>query len=314
MAGKKTGAVAEKPPGRIKIVEVGPRDGLQFSTGNLPPSVRATLVDKLAAAGLDYIETGSFVSPQWVPQMAGSDQVFQQIKRLPGVVYSAIVPNVTGLEQALAAGAGQVAVFTSASEGFCQKNINCSIDESLKRFEPVIARAHRQQVPVRGYVSCIVSCPYDGPVRPEQVVAVCQALWQMGCHEIALGDTLGTGTPRQLRQLFAQVADRVPRDRLAAHFHNTYGQALANLYGLIEDGLTVIDAAVAGLGGCPYAPGASGNVATEDVVYMLDGLGIATGIDSRRLLSAADYICAQLGLASRSSVGQALSGRSPGNP
>ncbi|WP_263322336.1 hydroxymethylglutaryl-CoA lyase [Endozoicomonas sp. Mp262] len=293
-------------PEKIKIVEVGPRDGLQYVAQRLSESVRASFVNKLSGAGFKHIEVGSFVSPEWVPQMAGSGQVFQQIKRKAGVVYSAVTPNLQGFEQAVQAGASEVAVFTSASEGFCQKNINCSIAESLKRFRPLMDMAEKQGIPVRGYVSCVMGCPYDGTVKPEQVVRVCKELELLGCYEVSLGDTIGVGTPLQAKKVFSEVATVISMEKLAAHFHNTYGQALANLYALLEEGLTVIDSAAAGLGGCPYAPGASGNVATEDVVYMLDGMGIETGVDIQKLLDASEYICKQLSITSCSNAGLAL--------
>ena len=293
-------------PKNIKIVEVGPRDGLQNISTAASITLRVGLVNKLAEAGLKHIEAGSFVSPEKVPAMASSGEVLKQIDRKPDVIYAALTPNLQGFEQALAAGASEVAVFSSASEGFCQQNINCSIAESFKRFEPVIDAASRHNIRVRGYVSCVMGCPYDGVVKPEQVADVCRDMKQMGCYEISLGDTIGVGTPLNAKKVFNAVASVIPADCIAAHFHNTYGQALANLYAVIEEGISVIDAAVAGLGGCPYAPGASGNVATEDVVYMLNGMGIETEVDMQRLLAAADYICKHLGIQTKSNAGLAL--------
>ncbi|MGI9281099.1 MAG: hydroxymethylglutaryl-CoA lyase [Endozoicomonas sp.] len=293
-------------PESVRIVEVGARDGLQ----NLPTpaswEVRAQLVDLLSHSGLRHIETGSFVSPKYVPQMAGSDQVFQSINRQSNVVYTALTPNLRGMEDALKSGADEAAVFASASEGFSQKNINCSIAKSLKRFEPVMELANQHDIPVRGYVSCIVSCPYDGPTTPQQVAEVTRELYQMGCYEVSLGDTIGTGTPLLIKKVLEACVRDVPMEHLAAHFHNTYGQALANIYASLEEGLAVVDSAVAGLGGCPYAPGASGNVATEDVLYLMEGLNIKTGIQMDKLLEAATFICSQLGISSRSNTGLAL--------
>ena len=285
---------------------MGPRDGLQNSPVILATDVRAAMVDKLADAGLKHIEVGSFVSSAKVPAMAGSAEVFKLITPKPDTVYTALTPNLKGFEQAVAAGASEVAVFASASEGFSQHNINCSIADSLKRFESVILAASEHNIRVRGYISCVLGCPYDGEVAPQQVMRICQDLMQMGCYEVSLGDTIGVGTPLRAKALFNSVAGTLPVGAIAAHFHNTYGQSLANLYAMIEEGLCVIDAAVAGLGGCPYAPGASGNVATEDVVYMLQGMGIETGVDMQALVLVAAYICQQLGIELRSNVGMAL--------
>ncbi|WP_448216206.1 hydroxymethylglutaryl-CoA lyase [Endozoicomonas sp. 2B-B] len=293
-------------PESVRIVEVGPRDGLQ----NLPTpaslETRVELVNLLSQSGLEHIETGSFVSSRYVPQMANSDQVFQTIKRQSNVVYTALTPNLMGIEDALKAGADQTAVFASASEGFSQKNINCSIAESLKRFEPVMELARQNNMPVRGYVSCIISCPYDGATSPRQVAEVTKALYQMGCYEVSLGDTLGTGTPLRVKRVLEACCREVSIKHLAAHYHNTYGQALANIYASLEEGLAVVDSAVAGLGGCPYAPGASGNIATEDVLYLMEGLNIKTGVQMDKLLKAAAFICHQLGIRSHSNTGLAL--------
>lgn len=293
----------------VRIVEVGPRDGLQGLSSQVPATVRAKLIEKLVDAGLTHIEVGSFVSPKKVPAMANSDQVVKQIKRKPGVVYSALTPNIKGFEQALAVGVSEVAVFSSASEHFCQENINCSIAESFRRFEPIMTAATKHNIPVRGYISCVMGCPYEGDISSKKVVEVCREMKQAGCYELSLGDTIGVGTPKKARELFNAVVGVVPIGCISAHFHNTYGQALANLYGMVVDGLSVIDSATAGLGGCPYAPGASGNISTEDVVYMLNGLGIETGIDMQQLLAASDYICKYIGIASKSNTGQALAAK-----
>lgn len=276
---------------QVNIVEVGPRDGLQNEPQPISIEDKVRLVDELTAAGLMHIEVGSFVSPKWVPQMAGSAQVFEQIQRREGVIYSALAPNLRGFEDALAAGVREVAVFAAATEGFSQRNLNCSISESLERFAPIMAAARLHGVRVRGYVSCVLGCPYEGTVAPEQVAAVANELYAMGCYEISLGDTIGTGTPGATRALINAVAAQVPRGKLAGHFHDTYGQALVNIYASLEEGVQVFDSSVAGLGGCPYAKGASGNVATEDVLYMLQGLGIDTGVDLDQVIKAGQRIC-----------------------
>ncbi|MRI34055.1 hydroxymethylglutaryl-CoA lyase [Endozoicomonas sp. OPT23] len=294
-------------PDTVRIIEVGARDGLQNTTKHVSPAVRAQLVNLLVDSGLTHIDTSSFVSPKRVPQMANADQVFANLNRKQNVVYSALTPNLKGMEMALAAGATEAAIFTSASEGFCQSNINCSIAESLKRFESVMELAQQHNIPVRGYVSCIDCCPYDGQTSPEQVASISHELYQMGCHEVSLGDTIGTGTPIRIKRVLEATSKRIPMAKLAAHYHDTYGQALANILASLEEGLAIIDSSVAGLGGCPYAPGASGNVATEDVVYMLQGMGIETGVNMDRLLIAANFICHELGIESRSAAGTALS-------
>ena len=294
-------------PQQVRLVEVGPRDGLQNEKPPISVADKVRLVDDLTASGLRFIETGSFVSPKWVPQMAGSAEVFAGIQRRPGVVYSALTPNLQGFEAAVAAGADEVAVFAAASESFSHKNINCSIAESLARFEPLLAAAHQRGVRVRGYVSCVLGCPYEGEIAPQQVAAVAADLLAMGCYEISLGDTIGVGTPGRTRELIETVGTRVPREQLAGHFHDTYGQALANIYASLLEGVAVFDSSVAGLGGCPYARGASGNVASEDVVYMLQGLGIETGVDLQRLIDAGNRISAQLGRPSGSRVARACS-------
>ena len=282
-------------PSHVRLVEVGPRDGLQNEAQPISVADKVQLVDALSAAGLSYIEVGSFVSPKWVPQMAGSAEVFAQIQRKPGVTYGALAPNLRGFEDALAAGVKEVAVFAAASEAFSQRNINCSISESLERFAPIMAAAKQHGVSVRGYVSCVLGCPYEGEIAPEQVAAVARELYAMGCYEVSLGDTIGTGTAGATRRLFEAVGAQVPRDKLAGHFHDTYGQAIANIYASLLEGITVFDSSIAGLGGCPYAKGASGNVATEDVLYLLNGLGIDTGIDLERLIGAGQQISQVLG-------------------
>ena len=282
-------------PQHVRLVEVGPRDGLQNEAQPISVADKVRLVDALSAAGLSYIEVGSFVSPKWVPQMAGSAEVFAQIQRKPGVTYGALAPNLRGFEDALAAGVKEVAVFAAASEAFSQRNINCSISESLERFAPIMAAAKQHGVSVRGYVSCVLGCPYEGEIAPEQVAAVARELYAMGCYEVSLGDTIGTGTAGATRRLFEVVGAQVPRDKLAGHFHDTYGQAIANIYASLLEGITVFDSSIAGLGGCPYAKGASGNVATEDVLYLLNGLGIDTGIDLERLIGAGQQISQVLG-------------------
>jgi hydroxymethylglutaryl-CoA lyase len=292
-------------PSHVRLVEVGPRDGLQNEAQPISVADKVQLVDALSAAGLSYIEVGSFVSPKWVPQMAGSAEVFAQIQRKPGVTYGALAPNLRGFEDALAAGVKEVAVFAAASEAFSQRNINCSISESLERFEPIMDAARQHGISVRGYVSCVLGCPYEGEVAPEQVAAVARELYSMGCYEVSLGDTIGTGTAGATRRLFEVVASQVPRDSLAGHFHDTYGQAIANIYASLLEGISVFDSSIAGLGGCPYAKGASGNVATEDVVYLLNGLRIDTGIDLEALIRAGQQISHVLGRPTGSRVAKA---------
>ncbi|CAH2604199.1 3-hydroxy-3-isohexenylglutaryl-CoA/hydroxy-methylglutaryl-CoA lyase [Rhodovastum atsumiense] len=298
-------------PERVRIVEVGPRDGLQNEPIQVPVATRVALIEALAAAGLTRIEAGSFVSPKWVPQMAGTEEVLASLRRVPGVDYPVLVPNLQGLDRALAAGVTEIAVFGAASEAFSRRNINCSIAESLDRFAPVVERALAAGMRVRGYVSCVLGCPYEGTVAPAAVAGVAARLAAMGCYEISLGDTIGVGTPLQARHLVERVAQDVPVARLALHFHDTYGQALANTLACLETGVAVIDAAVAGLGGCPYAKGAAGNLATEDLVYMLHGMGIATGVDLDRLCAAGDMIAATLGRPSGSRVAKARQGLRP---
>ncbi|MCV2885222.1 hydroxymethylglutaryl-CoA lyase [Aestuariibacter sp. AA17] len=293
-------------PSKVKIVEVGPRDGLQNEKDIVSLEHKVTLVHDLANAGLNVIETGSFVSPKWVPQMADSAEVFRHISRNPSVQYTALTPNMKGFEAALAANVDEVAVFGAASEAFSQKNINCSIEESLTRFEPVIAEAQKHNIRVRGYVSCVLGCPYDGFIHPQAVANVAKQLLDMGCYEISLGDTIGVGTPIKTAEMLSEVLTVVPVDKLAVHFHDTYGQALANILIALQHGIATIDASVAGLGGCPYAKGASGNVSTEDVVYMLHGMGIDTGIDLNKLVDAGQTIMRALNREGQSKVANAL--------
>jgi isopropylmalate/homocitrate/citramalate synthase len=296
-------------PDRVRMVEVGPRDGLQNEAKTVPLEVKVALIDRLSATGLTVIEAGSFVSPKWVPQMADTAAVLARIRRAPGVRYPVLVPNMKGLEAALGAGVEEIAVFGAASESFSQKNINCSIAESLDRFRPVVEAARARALRVRGYISCVAGCPYEGPIAPAAVARVAQALHQMGCAEISLGDTIGTGTPRKMQAMVEAVAREVPLERLAVHCHDTYGQALANILATLELGVAIVDSAVAGLGGCPYAAGASGNVASEDVLYMLDGLGVETGVGLSKLAETGAFIAAALGRASGSKAGLALAAR-----
>ncbi|BCG24221.1 3-hydroxy-3-isohexenylglutaryl-CoA/hydroxy-methyl glutaryl-CoA lyase [Pseudomonas tohonis] len=293
-------------PKKVRLVEVGPRDGLQNEKQPISVADKVRLVDDLSAAGLGYIEVGSFVSPKWVPQMAGSAEVFAGITYRPGVTYAALAPNMKGFEAALEAGVKEVAVFAAASEAFSQKNINCSIAESLERFVPLMDAARANGIRVRGYISCVLGCPYEGEVPAGQVAAIAAQLDAMGCYEVSLGDTIGTGTAGATRQLFEVVGARVPRERLAGHFHDTYGQAVANVHAGLLEGIAVFDSSVAGLGGCPYAKGATGNVATEDLLYLMNGMGIETGIDMDRLVDAGQRICAVLGKENGSRVARAL--------
>lgn len=293
-------------PEQVRIVEVGPRDGLQNEAITVSASAKVGLVNGLVQTGLGYVEVGSFVSPKWVPQMADTAAVFAAIERRSEVVYAALTPNLRGLEDALACGVKEVAVFAAAAEGFSQRNINCSIAQSLERFEPVLALALAEGVRVRGYVSCVLGCPYDGKVAPEQVRAVAQALTAMGCYEVSLGDTIGVGTAQETRRLIEVVRQAVPVTQLAGHFHNTYGQALANVYASLLEGVRVFDSALGGLGGCPYAPGAGGNLATEDLAYLLHGLGISTGVDLEALVRLSHNFNAQLGRLPDSRVTRAM--------
>jgi isopropylmalate/homocitrate/citramalate synthase len=293
-------------PNRVKIVEVGPRDGLQNEKTIVPLAVKVELIDRLSDTGLLVIEAGAFVSPKWVPQMADTAKVLAAIRRRPGVGYPVLVPNIKGLEQAIASGVEEIAIFSAASEAFSARNINCSIAESLERFRAVVETALAQGIRVRGYVSCVLGCPYQGQVPVSEVVGVSKALLDLGCYEISLGDTIGVGTAGAARALVENLSDVVPIEKLAIHFHDTYGQALANIHACLEAGVAVVDASVAGLGGCPYAKGASGNVATEDVVYLLNGLGIDSGVDLTSLASTGIWISQILGRPNGSKTGNAL--------
>ena len=296
-------------PSKVRIVEVGPRDGLQNETTPVSTATKVELIRRLGAAGLKTIEVTAFVSPRWVPQMADSAKVFAAIEKLPDVCYPVLAPNMKGFEAALAAGAKEVAIFGAASESFSRKNINCSIDESLERFRPIVEAARAADIKVRGYVSCVLGCPYEGEVAPLAVADVAQALLEMGCHEISLGDTIGSGTPEKTRAMIKAVARRVPLKKLAGHCHDTFGMAAANIYASLQMGIGIFDSSVAGLGGCPYAAGASGNVATEDVVWLLTGLGIDTGIDLDALVDTGVWISAQLGRDPASRVARAILAR-----
>lgn len=293
-------------PQQVRIVEVGPRDGLQNEQQAITPEVKIALIEQLAQAGVTHIEAGSFVNPKWIPQMAGSEAVFNGISRRDGVRYAALTPNLKGYERAVAVGVSEVAIFAAASEAFSRKNINCSIAESIERFQPVIAAAQADHIPVRGYVSCVLGCPYEGEIAPGVTRDVSAQLLDMGCYEVSLGDTIGCGTVASVDKLLACVTQAVPVGQLAVHFHDTYGQALANIHLALQHGISVIDSSVAGLGGCPYARGATGNVATEDVVYMLNGMGIVHGIELERLIAAGNAISNQLGRSNGSKVAQAL--------
>ena len=293
-------------PTHVKIVEVGPRDGLQNEKEVVPTATKIELIDRLADAGLRVIEATSFVSPKWVPQMGDNSAVLAGIQRRPGVTYTALTPNLQGFDGAVQAGANEVAIFGAASESFSRKNINCSIAESLKRFEPVVSAASALEIPVRGYVSCVVGCPYEGAIDPEQVASVAKTLFDMGCYEVSLGDTIGVGNPASVQRMIDACAKRIPIGKLAGHYHDTYGMAIANIYASLQSGMAVFDASVAGLGGCPYAKGASGNVATEDVVYLLHGLGIETGVDLAKLASIGDWISGAINRPNGAKAGRAL--------
>lgn len=290
----------------VTLVEVGPRDGLQNEKQTLDTATRVELIHRLSACGVPVIEAGSFVSPKWVPQMADTESVIKSLHTTEGTRYPVLVPNMTGLERALSCNVKEIAVFTAASETFCQRNINCSIAESVNRFEPVIHAAKSSGIKVRGYVSCVLGCPYEGPVEESIVADVCEKLMLQGCDEISLGDTIGVGTPGVANALVKTVSSVVPIESLAVHFHDTYGQALANILACLDEGVRIVDSAVAGLGGCPYARGASGNVASEDVVYMLHGLGLTTGIDLHALARTGVWISEQLQRRNNSKTGLAL--------
>ena len=293
----------------VRIVEMGPRDGLQNEPRDVPTEIKLQLIERLADAGLPAVEATAFVSPKWVPQMADHTEVLERIRRKPGVSYPVLTPNLKGFEAARAAGATEVAIFGAASEAFSKKNINCSISESLERFRPIVAEAKKYDIKVRGYVSCVLGCPYEGEVPPARVAEVAGALYDMGCYEISLGDTIGVGTPAKTKMMIDACSERVPVASLAGHYHDTYGQALANAYASLELGVRTFDASIAGLGGCPYAKGASGNVATEDVVYMLHGLGMPTGIDLDALVGIGEWISGVLGRDYGSKAGKALAAK-----
>jgi hydroxymethylglutaryl-CoA lyase len=293
----------------VRIVEVGPRDGLQNEKKGVSVADRIAFIEALVGAGLHTVEVGAFVSPKAIPQMVDSDQVLRGVNHHPDAEFHVLVPNEKGYEAACAAGAQVIAVFASASEGFSRANINCSVAESIERFKPVIARAKADGIKVRGYVSCVLGCPFDGEVKPQAVVDVARGLWDLGCYEVSLGDTIGVGTPVKARQLLRAVAGAVPMANLAMHFHDTYGQALANLYAGMEEGARVIDSAAGGLGGCPFAPGATGNVATEEVVYMLEGMGIATGVDMPKLVAATNEVSRLIGRPPASRVAAAINAK-----
>ena len=296
-------------PDFVRLVEVGPRDGLQNEPKEVPTAVKVELIERLADAGLPAVEATAFVSAKWVPQMADHTEVLERIRRKPGVDYPVLAPNLKGFEAARAAGATEVAIFGAASEAFSRKNINCSIAESLDRFRPVAEAAKAANIKVRGYVSCVLGCPYEGEVAPSRVADVAGALYEMGCYEISLGDTIGTGTPGKTKAMIEACAARVPMAKLAGHYHDTYGQALANIYASLELGVTTFDSSIAGLGGCPYAAGASGNVATEDVVYMLNGVGAPTGVDLDKLVDIGAWICGVLGREPSSKAARALAAK-----
>ena len=293
-------------PKSVKIVEVGPRDGLQNEKTSLDTDSRVELITQLANAGLCYIEAGSFVSPKWVPQMAGSEKVFARLPTGTATTYAALTPNMQGLERALECGVKEVAVFAAASDSFSQKNINCSITDSIDRFVPIMEKAYNSGIAVRGYISCVLGCPYEGNIRPDQVAEVADKLFSLGCYEISLGDTIGVGTPGSTAALLSTLLRRLPADKLAVHMHDTYGQALANILVALQQGIAVVDSSIAGLGGCPYVQGASGNVATEDLIYLLNGLGIEHGVNLEKIIAAGNMICAKLNRANRSKVARAI--------
>lgn len=298
-------------PNSVKIIEVGVRDGLQNETTPVPTEVKIELIRKLIASGLSVIEATSFVSPKWVPQLADQKEVMQQLPKANQVSFPVLTPNIKGFDHAIAAGAKEVAIFAAASESFSQKNINCSIEQSIERFDAIFKQAKKLNIPVRGYVSCVLGCPYEGEVSPEKVTSIAKILYQKGCYEISLGDTIGLGTVNKTQTLLQQVEKVIPLDKIAVHFHDTYGQALTNIYAALQMGISNIDSSVAGLGGCPYAKGASGNVATEDVVYLLNGLNIKTKIDLDKLIDAGDYISQFLNRENGSKVARAILSNRP---
>ncbi|XP_017486770.1 PREDICTED: hydroxymethylglutaryl-CoA lyase, mitochondrial-like, partial [Rhagoletis zephyria] len=303
-------------PSHVKIVEVGPRDGLQNEKDYVPAETKIKFIDKLADSGLSVVEATAFVSPKWVPQMQDHTEVFRGINHLqaekgPAVSFPVLAPNLKGIQDAISAGAKEVAVFTTVSETFCKKNVNCTIEQSLERIQEIMNLANKSNVKVRGYISCCLGCPYEGFIPPEKTAQLAYQLYKMGCYEISLGDTIGIGTPVKMRELLAETLKYLPATVVAVHCHDTYGQALANILTALEMGISVVDSSVAGLGGCPFAKGATGNVATEDVVYMLHGMGIKTGVDIMKLIEAGNYICSALKRETSSKVGRALMSKSP---
>lgn len=296
-------------PQQVTLVEVGPRDGLQNEPTPIAAIDKIALIDALTEAGLTRIEAGAFVNPQWVPQMAGSEEVFAGIHRRQSVIYSALVPNRKGFDRALAAGADEVAIFAAASEAFSQKNLNCSIAESLERFREVAEAAQHHRIPLRGYISCVLGCPYSGEVAPEDCLHIARQLLALGCYEISLGDTIGCGTPVSTARLLETLLAEIPAAQIAVHMHDTYGMAVANIHTALQHGISVVDASVAGLGGCPYAKGASGNVATEDVIYLLNGLGVGHGVNLKTLMAAGNRICDLIGKPNNSKVARAMAGK-----
>lgn len=293
-------------PKYVKIVEVGPRDGLQNEKNIIPITTKIEFINRLSETGLSEIEVGSFVSPKWIPQLADSLEVVNAINKKPGVHYSALVPNVIGLEHAIAAKMNEVAVFTTPSEQFSKANTHCSVAESLSRITEVLVIAKKYNLRVRGYISCVLGCPYEGDIKPEQVLEIANFLYREGCHEVSLGDTIGVGTPVKTKQLIEVISKQIPHEKLAVHMHDTYGQALVNCYAALESGISIIDSSVSGLGGCPYAKGASGNVATEDVLYMLHGMGIETGVDLQKVIKVGEFISNELGRETQSKVGRVM--------
>lgn len=291
---------------KVKLVEVGPRDGLQNEPIFVPSDTKIELIRLLAQTGLKHIEASSFVSPKAIPQLADGRYVFEHLDKIPGIHYSALVPNIKGLNDALTAGVQEIALFTAASDSFTQRNINCSIEESLHRFETVIEQAKRHALGIRCYISCVIGCPYEGSIKPSKVATLCHQLFDLGVDEISLGDTIGVGTPKQTKDLLNEINKTQNFDKIAMHFHDTYGQAIANIYASLECGVSTFDSSIAGLGGCPYARGATGNVATEDVVYLMNGLGIDTGVDIFKIMAAGEYICQQLNRETQSKVAKAL--------
>jgi len=296
-------------PSHVKIVEVGPRDGLQNEAQVVPTVIKIELIERLADAGLRVVESTSFVSPKWVPQMGDNSAVLRGIKRHPATVYPVLTPNLQGFDAAIEAGATEVAIFGAASESFSRKNINCTISESLKRFEPVVSAASALEIPVRGYVSCVVGCPYEGAIDPNKAAEVAKTLFDMGCYEISLGDTIGVGNPASVMKLIEACTKHLPIEKLAGHYHDTYGMAIANIYASLQMGMAIFDSSIAGLGGCPYAKGASGNVATEDVVYLLQGLGIETGIDLAKLAVVGNWISSAINRPNGAKAGRAICSR-----